>query len=77
MEESIVADFGEQAIAQVAPVDSLLVAAALTDLRKATGDLALAHKPEFQRIRLILDLCLTAIRHVPNAVGSRWLFHDC
>jgi len=33
---------------------------ALTDLRKATGDLALAHKPEFQREFLILDLCLTA-----------------
>lgn len=62
MEESIVADFGEQAIARVAPVDScfwwLLL---LRTYVKATGDLALAHKPEFQRgIRLILDLCLTA-----------------
>lgn len=62
VEESIVADFGEQAIARVAPVDScfwwLLLLRAYV---KATGDLALAHKPEFQRgIRLILDLCLTA-----------------
>ena len=62
VEESILADFGEQAIARVAPVDScfwwLLLLRAYV---KATGDLALAHKPEFQQgIRLILDLCLTA-----------------
>jgi hypothetical protein len=58
--EAIIADFGEQAIARVAPVDScfwwpLLLRAYV----KATGDLALAHKPQFQQgIRLILDLCL-------------------
>jgi len=61
-QEVIVADFGEQAIAKVAPVDScfwwLLL---LRAYGKTTGSLALAHQPEFQQgMRLILDLCLTA-----------------
>jgi Alkaline and neutral invertase len=60
--EYLAADFGEKAIARVAPVDSgfwwlLLLRAYI----KATGDIALAQEPEFQRgIRLILDLCLSA-----------------
>lgn len=61
-QEQLEADFGERAIARVAPVDSgfwwLMVLRAYV---KATGDIALAHQPNFQRgIRLILDLCLTA-----------------
>lgn len=61
-EEIVVADFGEQAIARVAPVDSsfwwLLLLRAYVQV---TGDLALAHRAEFQRgIYLILDLCLVA-----------------
>lgn len=61
-EEVIVADFGEQAIARVAPVDScfwwLMMLRAYV---KATGDLEFAHQPDFQKgIRLILDLCLIA-----------------
>jgi hypothetical protein len=61
-EETVIADFGEQAIARVAPVDScfwwMLILRAYV---KVTGDLELAQRPDFQRgIRLILDLCLTA-----------------
>ncbi|NJR55968.1 MAG: alkaline invertase [Acaryochloris sp. CRU_2_0] len=61
-EEYLVADFGEQAIARVAPIDScfwwLILLRAYV---KATGDLALAHQPDVQQgIRLILDLCLEA-----------------
>jgi hypothetical protein len=60
-EESVIADFGEQAIARVAPVDACFWwPFLLRAYVKATGDLALAHQPEFQQgLRLILDLCLT------------------
>jgi hypothetical protein len=61
-EEVLKADFGEQAIAKVAPIDSvfwwLILLQAYT---KTTNDLTLAHRSEFQQgIRLILDLCLSA-----------------
>jgi hypothetical protein len=54
------ADFGERAIGRVTPVDSCLWWIILLRVyKKATGDIELAHKPEFQQgIRLILDLCL-------------------
>lgn len=60
--EEMQADFGEHAIARVAPIDSgfwwLLVLRAYV---KASGDLDLAHQHEFQKgIERILDLCLTA-----------------
>lgn len=56
------ADFGEHAIARVAPVDSglwwLIVLRAYT---RASGDVELAQQPEFQQaIKLILELCLVA-----------------
>ena len=59
--ESLEADFGEKAIARVAPIDSgfwwLFVLRAYV---KATGDIAFAHEAKFQHgIRLILDLFLT------------------
>ncbi len=59
-EQYLRADFGERAIGRVTPVDSsfwwiLLLRAYV----KATGELSLAHQPEFQKgIRLILDLSL-------------------
>ena len=61
-EEYLTADFGDQAIAQVAPIDScfwwLILLRAYV---KATGDLKLAHRPDFQHgIHLILQLCLEA-----------------
>ncbi|WP_242050776.1 glycoside hydrolase 100 family protein [Oculatella sp. FACHB-28] len=61
-EEYLVADFGEQAIARVAPIDScfwwLILLRAYV---KATGDLALAHRADFQQgIQMILQLCLEA-----------------
>ncbi len=60
--EKLVADFGQNAIARVAPVDSgfwwLYILRAYT---RATGDDALAKSEKFQKcIRLILDLYLTA-----------------
>ncbi|NJN86965.1 MAG: alkaline invertase [Leptolyngbyaceae cyanobacterium SL_7_1] len=60
--EYLVADFGEQAIARVAPVDScfwwLILLRAYV---KATEDWALAHRADFQMgIQLILQLCLEA-----------------
>lgn len=60
--EYLVADFGEQAIARVAPIDScfwwLILLRAYV---KTTGDLALAHRADFQQgIQLILQLCLEA-----------------
>jgi len=60
--EKIIPDFGESAIARVAPVDScfwwLFILRAYV---KATDDWTLAQQPEFQNaIRLILDLYLTA-----------------
>ena len=59
--EYLAADFGESAIARVAPVDSvfwwLFILRAYV---KATDNLSFAHQSEFQSgIRLILDLCLT------------------
>ena len=55
-------DFGEAAIAKVAPVDSCFWwLFLLRSYVKATGDWALVHQPGFQAgIRAILDLCLTA-----------------
>ena len=60
-EEHIHADFGEHAIARVAPVDSgfwwLLILRAYV---KASNDWSLVHSSEFQTgIKLILDVCLT------------------
>ncbi|MEH2141826.1 glycoside hydrolase 100 family protein [Nostoc sp.] len=59
-EEFLVADFGEQAIARVPPIDSCMWwILLLRAYEKATGDLALARQPNFQQgIKLILDLCL-------------------
>ncbi|KZL49451.1 alkaline invertase [Nodularia spumigena CENA596] len=59
-EEFIVADFGEQAIARVPPIDSCMWwIILLRAYEKATGDVDLARQPEFQvGIKLILDLCL-------------------
>jgi len=59
--DQIIPDFGESAIARVAPVDSgfwwLFVLRAYV---KATGEISLAHQPNFQQgIRLLLDLYLT------------------
>lgn len=58
--EVVVPDFGEHAIARVTPVDScfwwLLLLRAYV---KVSGDLELAHRPDFQAgIQQILDLCL-------------------
>jgi Alkaline and neutral invertase len=60
--ESLIGDFGEQAIARVAPIDScfwwLIVLRAYV---KATGDLSLAYQADFQHgMDLILQLCLEA-----------------
>ena len=57
---ALAADFGDQAIARVAPVDAgfwwLFI---LRSYVRATGEIDLAHRPGFQNaIRLILDLCL-------------------
>jgi glycogen debranching enzyme len=59
-EEFLVADFGEQAIARVPPIDSCMWwILLLRAYEKATGDLSLARQPNFQAgIKLILDLCL-------------------
>src|SRR4028118_995890 len=59
-EQYLTADFGEHAIARVTPVDSSLWwIILLRAYVKATGDIALAHQPEFQNgIVLILKLCL-------------------
>ncbi|MFB8791585.1 MAG: glycoside hydrolase 100 family protein, partial [Potamolinea sp.] len=59
-EQYLTADFGEHAIARVTPVDSSLWwIILLRAYVKATGDIALAHQPEFQQgIVLILKLCL-------------------
>lgn len=60
--ERLVPDFGEHAIARVAPVDSgfwwLILLRAYV---RASGDQALARRDDFQRaIRLILELCLVS-----------------
>lgn len=59
-EQFLSADFGEQAIARVPPVDSCLWwIVLLRAYVKATGDIALAHQANFQiGIKLILDMCL-------------------
>jgi hypothetical protein len=59
-EQYLTADFGEHAIGRVTPVDSCLWwLILLRAYVKATGDIALAHQPEFQQsIMLILKLCL-------------------
>lgn len=59
-EEVLIADFGEHAIARVTPIDSCLWwMILLRAYVKATGDLALANRSDFQHgMRLILRLCL-------------------
>lgn len=59
-QEYLVADFGDQAIGRVMPIDSCLWWIILLRMYvKATGDAALAQQADFQRgIELILDLCL-------------------
>jgi len=59
-EQYLTADFGEHAIARVTPVDSSLWwLIMLRAYVKATGDIELAHQPNFQKgIVLILKLCL-------------------
>lgn len=61
-EERLRADFGNRAIGRVAPVDSMMWwAVLLLVYQRATGDIGLAQKPEFQRrLELSLDLCLKA-----------------
>lgn len=56
------ADFGEHAIGRVTPVDSSLWwLFLLRAYVKSTGNITLAHQPEFQKgIRLILDLSLVS-----------------
>ncbi|MDT8388068.1 MAG: glycoside hydrolase 100 family protein [Thiogranum sp.] len=58
----IKADFGEHAIARVAPVDSgLWWLILLRAYVRASEDVELAQRPEFQQaIRLILELCLVS-----------------
>lgn len=58
--QRIVADFGEHAIGRVTPVDSCLWwIILLRAYVKATGNMELAHRPDFQRgLLLILELCL-------------------
>ncbi|MFB2982179.1 glycoside hydrolase 100 family protein [Microseira sp. BLCC-F43] len=61
-QERLKADFGEHAIARVAPVDSCLWwMILLRAYVKATNDTELAFREDFQEgIRLIMDLCLVA-----------------
>lgn len=61
-QERLIADFGEQAIGRVTPIDSCLWwVILLRAYVKATGDFQFASEPNFQHgIRLILDLCLAA-----------------
>jgi hypothetical protein len=60
--EYLTADFGEQAIGRVTPVDSCLWwIILLRAYVKATGDIEFAHQAQFQRgLHLILELCLEA-----------------
>lgn len=60
--EKLAADFGEHAIARVAPVDSgLWWLILLRAYVRASGDLELAQRPEFQQaMQWILELCLVA-----------------
>ncbi|WGV28628.1 glycoside hydrolase 100 family protein [Halotia branconii] len=59
-EEFLAADFGEEAIARVPPIDSCMWwIILLRAYQKVTGDVELARQPEFQAgIKRILDLCL-------------------
>jgi hypothetical protein len=59
-QEYLTADFGEEAIGRVPPVDSCLWwILLLRAYGKATGDLSLAHQEDFQEgIQLILEMCL-------------------
>ncbi|MBD2021987.1 glycoside hydrolase 100 family protein [Leptolyngbya sp. FACHB-36] len=59
-QQYLTADFGEHAIGRVTPVDSCLWwLILLRAYVKSTGDLDLAHQPDFQHgIMLILKLCL-------------------
>lgn len=59
-QQYLTADFGEHAIGRVTPVDSCLWwLILLRAYVKTTGDLDLAHRPDFQQgIVLILKLCL-------------------
>lgn len=59
-EQFLIADFGEHAIGRVTPVDSCLWwLILLRAYVRATGDIDLAHRPEFQQgMMLILKLCL-------------------
>ncbi|MEC4816397.1 MAG: glycoside hydrolase 100 family protein [Scytonema sp. PMC 1069.18] len=59
-EEYLTADFGEHAIAKVPPVDSCLWwIILLRAYVKATGDISLFHRQEFQKgIKLLLQMCL-------------------
>lgn len=59
-EEALTADFGEHAIGRVPPVDSCLWwMILLRAYVKATGDISLAHREDFQQgIKLVLQLCL-------------------
>lgn len=59
-EEFLIADFGEHAIARVTPIDSCLWwMILLRAYVKATGDIQLAHREDFQRgMNLILQMCL-------------------
>lgn len=61
-EQYLKADFGNHAIGRVTPVDSSLWwIYILRAYVKATGEISLAHRPDFQKgIRLILDLCLVS-----------------
>ena len=54
------ADFGDQAIGRVTPIDSCLWwIILLRAYTKAVGDLSLVHQPEFQSaLKFILDICL-------------------
>ncbi len=59
-DQFLIADFGEHAIGRVTPVDSCLWwIILLRAYVRATGDIDLAHRPEFQQgMMLILKLCL-------------------
>ena len=59
-EQYLTADFGNQAIGRVPPVDSSLWwIILLRAYVKATGDVSLARQPEFQQgLKLILQMCL-------------------
>lgn len=59
-EEYLHADFGDKAIGRVTPIDSCLWwIILLRAYVKATNDLSIAHRPDFQgALKFILDICL-------------------